>query len=65
MGKGRKEGESMTRHRSCLVLGGLVGLVALGPVGCEQEGPADRAGKQIDEAAEETKETVKEMTDGK
>ncbi len=29
--------------------------------GCEQEGPAEKAGKKIDEAVEKTKEKTKEI----
>ena len=33
-------------------------LLTLGLSACEQEGPAERAGEQVDEAAERAKETV-------
>ncbi|WP_168058317.1 hypothetical protein [Candidatus Manganitrophus noduliformans] len=32
-------------------------------VACEQEGPMERAGENVDEAAEETKEKVEDATD--
>lgn len=32
-------------------------------IACEREGPMERAGEKVDEAAEETKETVKDATD--
>ncbi|MCB2227033.1 MAG: antitoxin [Desulfarculaceae bacterium] len=38
----------------------LCGFLALG---CESEGPAEKAGKQIDKAVEKTGEKVEEATD--
>lgn len=32
-------------------------------VACEQEGPMERTGEKVDEAAEETKEKVEDATD--
>jgi len=34
------------------------GLVVIGLVGCKQDGPAERAGKTIDEAVEKTGEQI-------
>jgi hypothetical protein len=36
----------------------FAGLVVIGLVGCKQEGPAERAGKTIDEAVEKTGEQI-------
>lgn len=36
----------------------FTGLVVIGLVGCKQEGPAERAGKKIDEAVEKTGEQI-------
>lgn len=35
-------------------------LFSLPLIGCEQEGPAERAGEEIDEAVEEAGETLEE-----
>ena len=35
-------------------------LLVFAPVACEQEGPAERAGKKIDEALEDTAEKIEE-----
>jgi hypothetical protein len=41
-----------------------VALLALGSLGCQKkEGPAEKAGKQIDQAVEKTGSAAKEMTD--
>lgn len=39
----------------------LLGVLALG--GCQQEGPAEKAGKKIDKAVEKTGEKIEEATD--
>lgn len=36
-------------------------LLAINLVACEQQGPAERAGEKVDEAVEETKETMEEV----
>ncbi len=40
----------------------LLALI-LGLSACKQEGPAERAGQQVDQAVEQTKEKVDETTD--
>ena len=45
---------------AALLLGGVLGA---GLVACEKEGPAERAGKQIDEAARDLKEGAKKAAD--
>jgi len=42
------------------ILCSLLGFVT---VGCEKEGPAEKAGKKVDEAVDSAKKTFKEMTD--
>jgi len=43
-----------------IVLGGLLGA---GLAACAKEGPAERAGKQLDQAARELKEDAKKAAD--
>ena len=38
-------------------------VLTLGPIACEKQGPAEKAGKKIDEAVESVKDTVKKATD--
>jgi hypothetical protein len=38
----------------------LAGLMLTGLSGCEQEGPAERAGKAVDEAIEDTGEAIED-----
>jgi hypothetical protein len=40
-----------------------VGVVVIGLVGCKQEGPAERAGKTIDEAVEKTGEQIEKAAE--
>ena len=46
----------------------LVGLFAIGVVGCENEGPMEEAGEELDETyeegKEETAEAMEEMKEG-
>lgn len=44
---------------AAMLVAGLGGLLA----GCEQEGPAERAGEQVDQAVEETREAVEQATE--
>ena len=53
----------MNRLKSIVVCMSLATLVAFTTVGCEKEGPAEKAGKKADEALESAKKTFKEMTD--
>jgi hypothetical protein len=39
------------------------GVVVIGLVGCKQEGPAERAGKTIDEAVEKTGEQIEKAAE--
>ena len=47
--------------RTLLVL--LFSVLLLGPVGCEQEGPAERAGAKLDEAVEDGKDNVEDAVE--
>ena len=46
-----------------IIIGCVIVLFALGPVACEKEGTAEKAGKKVDETVESVKEKVKEATD--
>ena len=41
----------------------LCALLGFTTVGCEKEGPAEKAGKKIDEALDSAKKTFKKLTD--
>ena len=43
-------------------IAGLVAALSFASVACHQEGPAEKAGRAIDEAAEDVQEGVQEMT---
>lgn len=43
-----------------LTAAGLALAAALGVAGCEEEGPAEQVGEQIDESAEETGEALED-----
>jgi len=42
---------------------GMAVLLALSAAACEEEGPAEKAGKEIDKAAEKAADTAKETYD--
>lgn len=44
-----------------LALSLLVAMMSLGLAACEQEGPAEQAGENIDDAMEDAGESVEEM----
>ncbi|WP_458524937.1 hypothetical protein [Onishia taeanensis] len=44
-----------------LALSVLIGMMAFGLAACEEEGPAEQAGENIDEAMEDAGESVEEM----
>ena len=45
-----------------LVMIFVVSALTVGIYGCKKEGPAERAGKQIDKAVEDAKKTVDDAT---
>ena len=53
----------MNRFKSSVVAMVLAAPVAFATVGCEKEGPAEKAGKKVDEALDSAKESFKKMTD--
>ncbi|MCK2185507.1 hypothetical protein MYL53_16030 [Halomonas sp. YJPS3-2] len=46
-----------------LAIAGFIGMTALGLAACEDEGPAEQAGENIDEAVDQAGESVEEMGD--
>jgi hypothetical protein len=40
-----------------------IALLSLGVAGCEQEGPVEEAGEEVDEAVENTGEKIEDATD--
>ena len=51
----------MLRSRMTITAG-LVAALSLAGAGCKEEGPAEQAGKAIDEAAESAQEGVQDLT---
>lgn len=51
----------MTKIKVRRVLLGLVLCMIIALPACEEQGPAEKAGEQIDEAAEEAKEKLSEV----
>jgi hypothetical protein len=50
-------------HRSRITMtAGLVAALSFAGAGCKEEGPAEQAGRAIDEAAESAQEGVQELT---
>jgi hypothetical protein len=45
------------------VIAGLVAALSFASVGCGEEGPAERAGEALDEAAEDAEEGLRELVD--
>lgn len=41
----------------------LAAALALAAAGCQEEGPAERAGRAIDEAADDAREGLRELVD--
>jgi hypothetical protein len=49
------------RHlKMILVLGVLCSFAAMATIGCEKEGPMEKAGKKVDEAVDSAKKAVDE-----
>jgi hypothetical protein len=44
------------------VIAGLVAALSFASVGCREEGPAERAGRALDEAAEDAEEGLRNLT---
>ena len=51
----------MSILKKLIVLGSALVFLGIGALGCEQEGPAERAGEKIDEAAEQVGEKAEEL----
>lgn len=41
----------------------LAAVLGFATAGCEKEGPAEKAGKKVDEALDSAKQTFKKLTD--
>ena len=51
-------------HRSRIaVTAGLLAALSFAGAGCQEEGPAERAGKALDEAAEDAQEGLEDLAD--
>jgi len=48
----------MKNLKIILLLGVLCSFVAVTTIGCEKEGPMEKAGKSVDEAVDSAKEAV-------
>lgn len=46
-----------------ILMAAISGMLALSLAACEKEGPAERAGEEIDEAVEQAKERVEESAE--
>lgn len=53
----------MQLRHGLLLLVLLAGSATIGLSGCEEQGPAEEAGEQIDESAEETGESLDDAQD--
>lgn len=49
--------------RKTLMMSLLAAMMTLGLAACEEEGPAEQAGEEVDEAMEEAGDSVEEMGD--
>ncbi len=52
-----------TTLRAGILAIGIVGLPAMMLGGCEEQGPAEKAGEAIDESIQDTKRAVEDATD--
>lgn len=53
----------MTGMHRKLALAAFIGMMALGLAACEEEGPAEEAGENVDQTMEEAGENVDESMD--
>lgn len=51
----------MSLLKKLIVLVSFLAFLGIGALGCEQKGPAERAGEKIDEAAEQAGEKAEEL----
>lgn len=56
------KGETMRVFRNAVVLSAVVAMLAV-VAGCEKEGPAEKAGKQIDQAVQQAGDQAKQAAD--
>jgi outer membrane lipoprotein-sorting protein len=50
----------MLIFKKMIVLISLLAFLGIGALGCEQKGPAEKAGEKVDEAAEQAGEKMEE-----
>ncbi len=53
----------MAALKKFIVLISFLAFLGIGTIGCEKEGPAERTGEKIDEAAEQIGEKAEELTE--
>jgi hyperosmotically inducible protein len=53
----------MNRSRIAVAAGFIAAVSFAGVAGCHEEGPAERAGKALDQAAEDAQEGIEDLTD--
>jgi len=53
----------MKTLKMILIVCVLCSLLGLTTIGCEKEGPAEKAGKKVDETMDSAKKAFKELTD--
>ena len=50
----------MKRFKTIVLIGMLCSFLSVAMIGCEKKGPAEEAGKKIDEAVESVKDAARE-----
>jgi len=53
----------MSRLKTIVLCSILFSFLAMAIIGCEKEGPAEKAGKKMDEAFDSAKKSFKKLTD--
>jgi len=53
----------MNHLKTTVLFSVLLAFVAMAAIGCEKEGPAEKAAKKMDEAFDSAKKTFKKLTD--
>lgn len=53
----------MSRFQKVIIIIASIFFIGIGVIGCEQEGPAERAGEKVDEGVEDMKEKGEELGD--
>jgi hypothetical protein len=53
----------MTRSGKCIISALVLGVLAAGLSGCKKEGPMEKAGKEIDKAADKAGDKIEKAGD--